>query len=313
MENKIETPGELMYLDISSMKQASGGGNRHWILLVDRATYFKMSLFVKKKSDQIEVVSKYVSNLKASNNIQVKNIRLNNSGENKALEQECLRLGLGIQFEYTAPGTPQQNGIMERTFPTLMERARAMMSKAGFTGEMRTRMWCEAASTATKLSNIIVKTNETKSAYEKFYNKKPKYAHNLRIFGEIVVAKNISTRLTKLESRGNVCMFVGYADNHAHDVFRLMNLQTNRIVLSRDVQWLNVMWAEHKNIGRNTIIEEDDDDEEENGAEEEVNEGEISEQEENQSVNASSANNDENVSVSDAGRDNEGNEVILRR
>ena len=91
-------------------------------------------------------------------------------------------------------------------------------------------MWCEAASTATKLSNIIVKTNETKSSYEKIYNKKPKYAHNLRIFGEIVVAKNISTRLAKLESRGNVCVFVGYAENHAHEVFRLVNLQTNRIV-----------------------------------------------------------------------------------
>ena len=75
MKNKIETPGELMYLDISSMKQASGGGSKHWILLVDRATDFKISWFVKKKSDQIEVVSKYISNLKASNNIQVKELK----------------------------------------------------------------------------------------------------------------------------------------------------------------------------------------------------------------------------------------------
>ena len=118
VEYTIEKPGELMYLDISSMKQASGGGNKHWILLVDRATDFKISWFVKKKNDQIEVVSKFLSNLKASNNIQVKYIRLDNSGENKALEQECLRLGLGIQFEYTAPGTPQQNGVVERSFPT---------------------------------------------------------------------------------------------------------------------------------------------------------------------------------------------------
>jgi len=63
-----------------------------------------------------------------------------------------------------------------------MGRARAMMGKAGFPGEIRTRMWYEAASTATKLSNIIVKTNETKSAYEKFYNKKPKYAHHPSFF-----------------------------------------------------------------------------------------------------------------------------------
>ncbi len=107
------------------------------------------------------------------------------------MEQERLSLGLGIRFEYTTPGRPQQNGVVDRSFPTLMGRARAMKSEAGFTKRMRALMWCEAASTATKLSNIIVKTNETISEYEQFYNKKPKYARNLRIFGEIVVAKNI--------------------------------------------------------------------------------------------------------------------------
>jgi len=179
-----------------------------------------------------------------------------------------------------------------------MGRARAMMSEAGFTKRMRALKW--ASSTAKKLSNIIVKTNETKSAYEKFYNKKPKYARNLRTFGEIVVAKDISTSLTKIESRGRVCMFVGYPGNYAHDVFRLVNLQTNRIVLSRDVQWLNVKWAEHKNIRRNTtIVEEEEDGEEIN--EEEIDEEEVNEEKENQFVDVSSANNDENVSVPDAG------------
>ena len=30
---------------------------------------------------------------------------------------------LGIIFEYTAPGTPQQNGVVERAFVTVMGRA----------------------------------------------------------------------------------------------------------------------------------------------------------------------------------------------
>ena len=29
-------------------------------------------------------------------------------------------------------------------------------------------------------------------------------------------------------------MFVGYADDHAGDVYRFTNVQTNRIILSRD-------------------------------------------------------------------------------
>ena len=41
--NKSKTPGDQMYLDISSMAQASSGGNKHWALLVDEATNNKRS------------------------------------------------------------------------------------------------------------------------------------------------------------------------------------------------------------------------------------------------------------------------------
>ena len=55
---------------------------------------------------------------------------------------------MGITFEYTAPGTPQQNGVVERVCVTLIGRGRAMMNYAGFTVNKRQEMWCEAAQTA---------------------------------------------------------------------------------------------------------------------------------------------------------------------
>ena len=39
----------------------------------------------------------------------VKFIHCNNAGENKKPEEKCNADGLGIIFEYTATGTPQQN------------------------------------------------------------------------------------------------------------------------------------------------------------------------------------------------------------
>ena len=38
---------------------------------------------------------------------------------------------LGIIFEFTAPGTPQQNSVAERRIPMLIGRARAMLIQAG--------------------------------------------------------------------------------------------------------------------------------------------------------------------------------------
>ena len=63
----------------------------------------------------------------------MKIIRCDNAGENKVLERESEKNELGISFEYTAPGTPQQNGVVERAFVTVMGRARAMMNHARFT------------------------------------------------------------------------------------------------------------------------------------------------------------------------------------
>ena len=38
---------------------------------------------------------------------------------------------IGVIFEFTAPGTPQQNFVAERRIPMLMGRARAMLIHAG--------------------------------------------------------------------------------------------------------------------------------------------------------------------------------------
>ena len=43
-----------------------------------------------------------------------------------------------------APDTPQQNGVVECAFPTLMGHTRAMMNYAGFNKNMgQLIMWCE--------------------------------------------------------------------------------------------------------------------------------------------------------------------------
>ena len=41
-------------------------------------------------------------------------------------------------------------------------------------------------------------------------------------------------------------MFVGYADDHTKNVYRFLNIHTRRIILSRDVRWLNIIWKQYK-------------------------------------------------------------------
>ena len=52
------------------MVQASSGGNKHWALMVDEATKYKRSFYLKRKNDQVEVVIDWLIELK--NNIRLK-------------------------------------------------------------------------------------------------------------------------------------------------------------------------------------------------------------------------------------------------
>ena len=167
--------------------------------------------------------------------IDVKRIRLDNSGENRSLERECDKQNLGIIFEFTAPGTPQQNSVSERKIPTLMMRARAMMIQAGLNQQDNRKFWCEDISTATKLDNIMVRTDRMKPSYTLFFNKDVKYMKHLISFGEMaVVAIHEGKKMRfKLDTRGKTCMFVGYADDHAGDVYRFINIQTKKVILEQ--------------------------------------------------------------------------------
>ena len=71
-ESTAKNPGERMYLDISSMKDESLGGRKHWAMLVDEAARCKHNFFLKKTSDQVDMVSSWLKGLKDKHKIQVK-------------------------------------------------------------------------------------------------------------------------------------------------------------------------------------------------------------------------------------------------
>ena len=103
-------PCDRLCLDISSPTAKSLGGKQHWLLVMDDCTGYLWSYFLKEKSDLQDEVLGLIKDLKTKYGFKVKIIWCDNAGENKALEDACQQERLGITFEYTAPGTPQQNG-----------------------------------------------------------------------------------------------------------------------------------------------------------------------------------------------------------
>ena len=130
-EKRLTIPGERLCINTSSVKSKSYGGNKFWFLAVNEATGMLFASFIAKKSQVKEHIVPLIRELPNKGKV-VKYIQCNNAGKNLKLKENCDRLNLGIEFEFTAPNTPQQNGIVERKFATLYGQGRALLNKAGF-------------------------------------------------------------------------------------------------------------------------------------------------------------------------------------
>ena len=248
MKKLPTTPGYGVFIDICPLKQVNRGGNRHWLIAVDEFSDCSHSFFLSRKIDQIKLIPMWIKGLSRKHGIEIKKIRLENSGENKSLQKECDKQNLGVIFEFTALGTLRQNSVVETRIPTLVGRARAMLIQAGIDSKGKGEFWCEVISTATNLDSIMVRPDRTKPPYTLIYNKDGKFMKYLRTFGEMaVVAIHEGKKMrSKLDNRGKTCMFVGYADDHSGDVYRFLNIHTKRIIMSRDARWLNIIWKHYR-------------------------------------------------------------------
>ena len=164
--------------------------------------------------------------------------------------------GMNINFEFTAPYTPEMNGKIERKFATLYGKARSMLNAAKLPNHLKKGLWAQCAQTASKLENIIVSNEDEKSPAEQFHGANPKWSTSLRTFGEMVILNDDEHRniRSKLADRGYPAMFVGYPDHHAQGVYEFMKISNHELIASRNITWLNKNYIAYKEIEQNKIL-----------------------------------------------------------
>ena len=64
-------PGYRIFIDISSFKHTSRGGNRHWLIVVDEFSDCVHSFFLNKKSDQIKILPMWIKGIAKKHRIEI--------------------------------------------------------------------------------------------------------------------------------------------------------------------------------------------------------------------------------------------------
>lgn len=230
-------PGEVIHTDVCGpMSEASLGGARFLLTFKDDATSFRHIYFLRHKSDVLEKFKKFDKLIENKFGRPMRVLRSDNGTEFKNRAMESYTDSRGIQREFTAPYTPQQNGKSERDNRTLIESARTML----LAKNLPKYLWAEACSTAVYLMNRAGASSvkKGKTPYEEWIGVKPNLTH-LRIFGSEAYVNVPKQQLKKLDARAKKMILVGYESNSSN--YRLFDPKNKKVIVSRDVTFHEVV------------------------------------------------------------------------
>jgi transposase InsO family protein len=236
--------GERIMFDISSVRVPSMGENQFWLLVMDEYSGYLWSFFFRHRSYLTVTMTAFVKMFPRAFDTNILRVRCDNAWKNKTFQATFKEdMPSEIQFEYTAPHTPQQNGRIEQKFATLYGKMFALTTAYQLNQKLRNDLWPHAAHLVTSLENTIV---DQKGSTPHFIlkGKDPNWAQNLRTFEEIGIVYTKPPIRNKFTNHGSPCMFIGYAEDHTSNVFKLYNPKTSAFLLSRNVYWLNKSYGE---------------------------------------------------------------------
>lgn len=224
-----------IHVDLSGIvRNESVNHTSYFILFTDdfSSMRFIYTLPSKIKEAVFPVLESFISYAERQTDRHVKSFTLDCGSEffNTLFEPFCMEKG--IILHATAPYTPEQNGVSERSMKTINSKARAMLLEAN----VPTRFWYQAAETAVFLHNRTMckaSGDLDVTPYELWHKRKPDI-HHVRVFGcsaQILICKPI--RGGKFEEVTHDGVLLGFVDDNFN--YRVFNFDTNRIVISHNV------------------------------------------------------------------------------
>jgi hypothetical protein len=181
----------------------------------------------------------------------VKKIRSDNGSEFKNLQVEEYLEEEGIKHEFSAPYTPQQNGVVERKNRTLIDMVRTML------GEFKRpkRFWSEAVNIACDTINqLYLHHLLKKTSYELLTGNIPNVSY-FRVFGSkcyILVKKGRNSKFAPKAVEG---FLLGYGPNTK--AYRVFNKSSGLVEVSSDVVFDETNGSPREQVDLDDVDEDD--------------------------------------------------------
>ncbi|XP_021731349.1 uncharacterized protein LOC110698260 [Chenopodium quinoa] len=256
-------PLELIHMDLCGpMRIQSRSGKKYVLVIVDDYSRFTWVIFLASKDENFNEFVAFAKKIQKISGHSIVHLRSDHRTEfeNSRFDEFCRENGMNHNF--SAPRTPQQNGVVERKNRTLEEMARTMLIASG----LPRNFWAEAVNTACYILNrVTIRTIINKTPYKLFRGRKPNISH-LRAFGcKCFVHNNGKKNLGKFDERSEEAIFLGYAsDSKAYRVYNKSSMcveESIHIIFDEVNQFVSVQEQEDDNDFEIGLIRDRDEEE----------------------------------------------------
>ena len=224
---------EIVHSDVCGpMRTTSIGGARYFVTFIDDLSRKVWVYMLKSKGECFERFKEFKALVETQSQEKIKVLRFDNGREYMSKAFQGFLKHHGIEKQTSTPYTPQQNGVAERANRTIVEMARSMIHAQ----HLKLELWAEAVANAVYTRNWCpTKAVVAKTPQEAWSGKKLCIAH-MRVFGCIAYAMVPDVKRGKLDAKGTKCLLLGYCEGT--NAYRLMCVETNKIIKSRDVTFM---------------------------------------------------------------------------
>ena len=191
-------PLELLHVDLMGpTKTESMGGKSYIVVVVNDFSRYSWVEFLREKSKACEKMEKLCKKLQNEKGVPIAKIRSDHGKEFKNARFEAFCKEHGIKKKFSAPKTPQQNGVVERKNRVIQEMTRVMLINK----DIPQKFWAKALNTLCHIGNrIFFKVGTKKTSYEIWKEKKPKVKY-FRVFGSKCFILNDREYLGKFDAK----------------------------------------------------------------------------------------------------------------
>jgi transposase InsO family protein len=223
-------PLEMLHMDLfGPIAYISIESNKYGIVIIDDYSHFTWVFFSQDKSETQEVLKKFLKRTQNEFDTKVKKIRSDNGTEFKNTQIEDYVDEEGIKHEFSAPYTPQQNGVAERKNRALIEMSRTMLDEY----KTSDRFWAEAVNTTCHATNrLYLHKLLKKTTYELFTGNKPNVSY-FRVFGSKYYVLQKRSKSSKFAPRVYEGFLLGYDSSSC--TYRVFNKDSSCIEITCDV------------------------------------------------------------------------------